>query len=133
MKSKKNEKHNSFMDYVVLVDIPINLALLAFLIIRMQESLRMGLQVAVDTNFGFTATGSEGLDEMLAVVVPALAIGACMSLVSEVIYLILKRSGKQPFLTEKYAIGFILLRLPPCYSCLHHFSLYKLHLFFKRS
>ncbi len=94
------------MDYAIWVDFPINTAIVAFFIIKLREVFRTGIDVALENGMG--TFGSDKLDTLAAYSIPVLIVVVPLSFVIEAIYIILKLQGKEPFITEKYAIATIM-------------------------
>ena len=105
METKKNQK--CFMDYAIWIDFPINAAFLTFCFIKIKSAFQMGINVAFETDFGI-ATGSNVLDTLLIFGIPILGFITLLSFSMEAIYLSLKMCKKQPFITEKYSIAFMI-------------------------
>lgn len=104
---KKSEK--GFMDYAIWVDFPVNAAILAFIVIKIIRVFQTGLSTSLEQmEQGLVITGKEKLDGMIVTCAPLISVYIALAVVVETIYLILKLRGKQPFITERYAIGIII-------------------------
>lgn len=111
MSSKVKEmRKKSFMDYAIWVDFPLNLAIVTFFVLKIRNALQMGIEAAVESDFG-VATGSDTLDLLLIFTVPMMTFIVVLSIVTETIFIILKLRGKRPFITEKYSIIYIVGKL----------------------
>lgn len=93
--------------YKIWIDFPINAAFLTFCIMKIASAFQMGINTALETDFGI-ATGSDVLDTILIFGIPILGFITLLSFSMETIYLVLKICKKQPFITEKYAIVFMI-------------------------
>lgn len=109
MKTAVRERvsRKSFMDYAIWIDFPVNAAILAYFVMKIREAFRTGIDVALETGFGID-TGSDALDMFAAIAIPALGLLIPLSLVTELIFIIIKLQGKQPYLTEKYSFFYII-------------------------
>lgn len=105
-KKEKKKSRKSFMEYAIWVDFPVNAALLTAAIVGIVRAFQMGLDVAMEK--GLPSMGNESLDAMLAWSLPMMVVYIGIAVVVELIYLILKLCKKQPFITEKYAIGILI-------------------------
>lgn len=107
MMTRRKRSKKSFMDRAIWVDFPVNTAFLIFCFIKVKSAFQMGIDTALETDFGI-ATGSEILDTLLIFGIPVLGFITLLSFTVEAIYIILKLQRKQPFITEKYAIVFLI-------------------------
>lgn len=111
MQSKRDAKpQKRFMDYAVIIDFLFSAALLVFFCIKIRSFSQMGFDAAIESDFG-VATGSEALDILLLFGTPVLGFLASLSFIIEAIYFSIKLRGKQPFITEKYAIVFMVSKI----------------------
>lgn len=94
------------MDYAIWIDFPVNAGLLAVIIFGIVKAFQMGLDVAVER--GLPSVGNAGIDDILEYCLPFGVGYIVLAVVVEFIYLILKLCKKQPFITEKYAIGILI-------------------------
>ena len=100
----KNKK--SIMDCAIGIDILINSAAIAFFIMKIREALQIGIDVALQNDFGI-ATGIAELDALLVYAVPILIFLLPVSLITDLMYVMIKLRKKQPFLTEKFAVSYM--------------------------
>lgn len=107
---KKSEKN--FLDRVIWIDLPVNAAILAYTVVWVVRAFQAGLDVTMaKIEMGVNITGIPDLDETILWCLPVMAVAIAIATVVEVLYLILKLCGKEPFLTEKYAITTLIVKV----------------------
>lgn len=95
-----------FMDYAIWVDFPVNAGILACIAVWIMQAFQMGIDVALEKDL--PSVGNEFVDMMLIYCLPVMVVYIAVAVVVEFIYLILKLCKKEPFITEKYAIGILI-------------------------
>lgn len=105
VKRNSRKKKKSFMEYAIWVDFPVNAGILTYVVVRSIQALLEGYVVALTKlENGIAITGNPFFDQMLMPYLPGMIAYIALAVVVEIIYLILRLWGKQPFITEKYAI-----------------------------
>lgn len=108
-KERRKKEPKSFMDYAIWVDFPVNAAILAFIVVKIVRMFQTGIDtVLIQMEDSWNITGNVNLDIMITRCAPLISLYIAMAVVIETIYLILKLRGKEPFITERYAIGIII-------------------------
>lgn len=112
VKESRRKKKKSFMDYAIWIDFPVNAAILTYIVLRIVRAFQMGIDVALSKlETGVNITGIPDLDEVLTGFLPVFAVSIAVGAVVEIIYLILKLCRKKPFITERFAVIFLILKV----------------------
>lgn len=112
VKESRGKKKKSFMDYAIWIDFPVNAAILTYIVFRIVRAFQMGIDVALSKlETGVNITGIPDLDEVLTMFLPVFAVSIAVGAVVETIYLILKLCRKKPFITERFAVIFLILKV----------------------
>lgn len=99
---KEKQKKNSLVDYAIWADLLVNAAIFAFYAAQIIRAFQIGIDKCLKSGFEELELGAVG--SALMTLGPVVAIAITMFLIVEVIYLILRLRGKQPYITEKYSI-----------------------------
>lgn len=111
-KKSRGKKTKSFMEYAIWIDFPVNAAILTYIVMRITQAFQTGIDAALaKLDTGVNITGISDLDEVLTGFLPTFAVTIAVAVVIEIIYLVLKLCGKRTFITEKFAVIFLIAKV----------------------
>ncbi len=109
MRTAVNERRvrnkKSFMDYAMWINFPLDIAFCVYFVVKIYGAFQQGIDKALES--AMCIMDRPPIEAMIGVSMPIIGVTIAVSLVMDLIYIILRQSGKKPYIIEKYAIGFV--------------------------
>lgn len=105
---RRTKSEKSFIDYAIWVDFPVNAGIIAYFIMKIYGAFQTGIDKALEAGF-YVGEGLSG--DFLSIALPFLGVVALVAFGVELLYLILRMSGKETYWTKVYATALIGVKL----------------------